>query len=148
MGSYLRRVSLALLAIVVFVAIGIVLQSEIGLSFFTAYRVVRAALCLGFIWKLRLDYSDQRWPKVSFWAALLVNICLFFTPLFDHPASRGEVMLFALPDAIIVLVALTLSYNVVDQQQRANRYTMILGLVVAIVFCAGLFTLTLIGSGH
>jgi hypothetical protein len=136
-------VSLALLAIVGFVAIGVVLQNKTGLSFNTTYRVVCAALCLGFILKLGSDYSQQRWPKVSFWAALLVNISLFFTPLVDRPASRGEVMLFALPDAIIVLVALLLSYKVVNQQQRANRYTMILGLVVAVVFCVVLFTLTL-----
>lgn len=145
---YLRRLGLVLLGIFVVVTIGIALQNEIGLPFYTTYRVVCAALCLGFILKLVLDYSEERWPKVSFWGALLVNISLFFTPLFDRPASRGEVMFFALPDAIIVLVALILSYDVVDEQQRAKRYTMILGLVVAIIVCVGLFALTLIGSGH
>ncbi|TPG21736.1 hypothetical protein EAH87_04640 [Sphingomonas koreensis] len=130
------------------VAIGIVLEKEIALPFYKTYRVVCAALCLGFIFKLGIDYSGERWPTISFSIALVANIGLFFTPLLDRPASRGEIMLFALPDAMIVLVTLILSYQVVDEQQRAKRYTMILGLVVASVACAALFALTLIGSGR
>lgn len=144
MGSYFRRVSLALLGIVVFVAVGIALQDEIGLPFDTTYRVACAVICLLFILKLKSDCPGERWPQVSFWVALLVNIGLFFTPLVDRPASRGELILFALPNAIIVLAALIISYSAADQHQRATRQQMILGLIVAVAFCAILFALTLV----
>ena len=49
-----------------------------------------------------------------------------FTPLVNRPASRGEVMLFALPDAIIVLMARIVSYPVTDVHRRAMRQHMIL----------------------
>lgn len=75
--------------------------------------------------------------------ALLINVGIFFTPLVDGPTSRGELMLFALPDAVVVLAASIASYRVNDVHQRATRQTMILGLIVALVFCVGLFAVTL-----
>jgi len=146
LGSYFRRLGLALLGIIAFVAIAIALEDHAGLKFDTTYRLACAIICLAFILKLWSDYPDKRWPRIGFWVALVVNIGLFFTPLFDRPASRGEIMLFALPDAIIVLVALITSYPVGDPHQRAVRQQMILGLVVAVAFCALLFGLTLIGQ--
>jgi FtsH-binding integral membrane protein len=143
LGSTLRRVSLALLGVVAFVIISIALEDEIGLPFNTTYRVVCAAMCLVFIFKLGLDYRGERWPRASFWVALLVNVGLFFTPLVNRPASRGELMLFALPDAIVVLAARIASYPVADEHQRAMRQQMILGLIVAVAFCATLFALML-----
>lgn len=127
-----------------FIIIGIALEDEFGVPFDTTYRVGCAAICLVFIYKLAVDYPGEPWPWISLWLALLVNIGLFFTPLFDRPASRGELMLFALPDAIVVLAARIISYRVVDVHQRAMRQQMILGLIAAVAFCAVLFTLILI----
>ena len=141
--SRLVRLGLALLGIAGFVAVGSVLENEAGIPFDTTYRVACAAACLLFIKKLRLDYPEETWPWASLWIALLVNVGIFFTPLVDRPSSRGELMLFALPDAVVVLVARIASYRVTDVHQRAARQTMILGLVVALVFCVGLFALTL-----
>jgi hypothetical protein len=89
-------------------------------------------------------YPREQWPRISFWVALAVNVAIFFTPLVDRPASRGELMLFALPDAIVVLAARIASYRVTNVHQRAMRQQMIFGLVVAVAFCAILFTLVLI----
>jgi len=145
LGSRLQYAILALLGIIAFLAIGIVLEDEFGLPFKTTYRIACDAACLLFIYTLCRDYPGERWPRISLGLALLVNIALFFTPLFDRPTSRGEVLLFALPDAVILLVARIVSYRVVDVHRRAMRQQMILGLIVAVVLCAILFTLTLTG---
>jgi drug/metabolite transporter (DMT)-like permease len=142
LGSYVKRVGLALLGVIAFVAIGVGIENETGLPFAKTYRVACAVICLLFILKLRSDYPEERWPQASLWAALIVNVGLFFTPLVNRPASRGELMLFALPDAIIVLIA---SYPALDEHRRAMRQQMILGLVVAVAFCAILFALMLVG---
>jgi hypothetical protein len=136
---------LAILGILAFLAVSFTLQDQLGISWDTTYRVACAGGCQAFIYKLGSDYRENRRPDVSFWLALLVNGGLFFTPLFDRPASRGEVMLFALPDAILVLVVRIASYHADDVHQRAIRQQMILGLVVAVVFCVALFTAVLLG---
>lgn len=130
---------LGLLAVL---AIGFTLQGEAGIPFDTTLRVACATICLLFICKLGLDHRGERWPWIGFCAALVVNVLIFFTPLVERPASRGELMLFALPDAVIVLTARVFSYRVADVHQRANRQTMILGLIVAVVFCVGLLGIT------
>jgi hypothetical protein len=56
----------------------------------------------------------------------------------------GELMLFALPDAMIVLGIRIASYHVGDEHQRAMRQMMILGLVVAATFCSILYALILL----
>jgi len=137
-------VSLALLGIIAFVIISDALEQEIGLPVDTTYRVACAAICLLFIYQLGFDYPGERWPRVSLWIALMVNAGLFFTPLIDRPPSRGELVLFALPNAIVVLSARIAAYPVVDGRQRATRQLMILCLVLAVAFCALLFTLTLL----
>lgn len=126
------------------------LQDHFGIPFDTSYRVVCAAGCLFFVYKLQRDFPGEQWPRFSLGVALLVNAGIFFTPLVDRPASRGEVMLFALPDAVVVLAASIASYRVNNVHQRATRQTMILGLIVALVFCVGLFALTLaqVHSAH
>ncbi len=144
MGSAFWRLSLAVLGIAAFVAIGIALQGGLGIPFETTYRVACAFACLGFIAKVGSDYPGERWPRIGIAVALLVNVGVFFTPLVDRPASRGEIMLFALPDAVILLIAWIATYRVVDVHQRAMRQQLILGLIVAVAFCAILFTLTLI----
>ena len=51
-------------------------------------------------------------------------------------------MLFALPDAVVVMTARIASYRVADVHQRANRQLMILGLSVAVLSCVGVLGLT------
>jgi drug/metabolite transporter (DMT)-like permease len=141
---YLGRLGLGLIGLVSFVAAGIALENDAGVPFATFYRCACAVVCLGFIWKLRRDYPADRWPQVSLWIALAVNATIFLTPLVDRPASRGELMLFALPDAMIVLGIRIASYHVGDDHQRAMRQMMILGLVVAATFCSILYALILL----
>jgi FtsH-binding integral membrane protein len=143
--SYAVRVGLALLGIIAFDVIGIAPENLIGLPFDTTYRVACAVICLLFIYDLGRGYPGEQWHRVSLWVALIVNAGLFFTPLVSRPASRGEVMLFALPDVVIVLIARIASYPVKDDHQRAMRQQMILGLIVAVVICVVLFGLTLAG---
>lgn len=140
--SKLRQLGLWLLGIVALLVFGVTLQREFGIQFDTTYRIACAGLCLLFIYKLGADFGRERWNRVSLWLALLANIGIFFTPLVDRPASRGELLLFALPDAVIVLASRIVSYRVTNVHQRATRQTMILGLVVAIIFCFSLFALT------
>ena len=139
------KLSATLLGIGMTVVFAIILENEVGVPVDMTLRVVCAITCLVFIYWLGLDYPGERWPRVSLWIALLVNVAIFFTPLVDRPVSRGELMLFASPDAVIVLSVLTLSYRVTDVHQRANRQTMILALIVAIVMCVTLFALSLMG---
>lgn len=135
--------SLALLGIVAFVAFSFALEGELGIPVATTLRIATAAACLLFIYHLGSDYPGERWPRISLWLALLVNVAIFFTPLVDRPISRGELMLFALPDAVIVLGARVATYSVANDHQRAMRQQMVLGLVVAVVFCAVVLGLTL-----
>ena len=143
-----RRVGLTFLSVIAFVIVGIALETEIGLPFAVTYRVTCAALCLYLISKLRSDYPDKHWPRYGFWIALLINIGIFFTPLVDRPASRGELMLFALPDTIVLLVlALKERFGsnpAADDHERAVRQQLVLGLILAVAFCAVIFAVILL----
>lgn len=124
---------LALLGVIAFVMAAAVLESQFAIPFDVPYRIACAGMCLVFIGKLAWDYPNERWPRIALSIALIVTIALFFTPIVDHPESRGELMIFALPDAVIVLLVRIASYPVTDQHQRAMRQQMILALIVAIV---------------
>jgi len=138
-----REAGFWVLALVALLVVGFALEDAVGIPFDTTYRVACAAMCLFFIYRLGLEFPGQRWPRTSLGIALLINVGIFFTPLVDGPTSRGELMLFALPDAVVVLAASIASYRVNDVHQRATWQTMILGLIVALVFCVGLFAVTL-----
>jgi len=129
-----REVGLGILGVLVFLIVSFALEAEVGIPFDTTYRVACAAVCLLFIYGLRAYYPGERWTTISFWVAALVNAGIFSTPLVNGPSSRGEVILFALPDAIAVLCVRIATYSVVDDHQRAMRQQMILGLVVAAMF--------------
>lgn len=149
-ASKRREAVLWVLSLLGLIVIGIMLEDDVGIPFATTLRVACVGFCQFFIYKLGADYPGEQWPRVSFWAALAVSIAIFFTPLVDRPASRGELMLFAPPDAILTLTARIASYPVADDHQRAMRQQMILGLIVAIAFCVILFGLTLVEkqTGH
>ena len=146
MGSTSWHFSLALLGVLAFVTMGVALEDEMGLPWDTTYRVACAGACLFFIHYLGSDYPGEQWPRTALWIALLVNVGVFLTPLVDRPASRGELMIFALPSAIVFLSARIASYSVADDRQRALRQQMILGLVVAVVFCGILFAFGIMES--
>jgi drug/metabolite transporter (DMT)-like permease len=146
--SWLVRVMLALVGIVACVAIGVALEDEAGIPFATTYRFACAGACLFFIARIGRDCLAARWRRIALLAVLVANIGLFFTPLVDRPASRGEIMLFALPDAaiflIIVLIARIRSRPAADDHERAVRQQLIFGIVVALAFGALLFGLLLV----
>lgn len=149
-----QELGLWLLAIIAVLLIGVALEEKIGIPLATTLRIAAASVCLIFIYRLSTDFPEEQWPRIGFWLSLIVNIAIFFTPLVDRPISRGEVMLFALPDAIVVLFAMLIerivSTPAPDVHQRAVRQQIILGIVLAITFCAILFTLVLIDprTGH
>ncbi len=145
MRTYFKRLGLALGGIIGAIAIGIALEKDLGIPFDTSYRVACAIACLAFVFKLQRDYPTEKWPKAGLLGAGIINISLFFTPLVSRPASRGELMIFALPDAIVVLAALIAFYKVETVHQRAVRQQMVLGLIIALGFSAVMFTLILIG---
>ena len=134
---------LYVVAVVALLVAGAALETDVGLPFDTTYRLACVAACLFIIFKLGEDYRGERWPRVSFWIALVVNLSLFLTPLVDRPASRGELMLFALPDVVVVLLARLATYSVTDVHQRAVRQQLVLALVFALVACFGFFALVL-----
>lgn len=143
MSFKLWRLCLTFLGIAAFVLASMTLEDELGIPFDTTLRIACAAACLAFIYQLSLHYPGQRWPWIGFWAALLVNVGIFLTPLVDQPASRGELMLFAMPDAIVVLAVRTATYSVADDHQRAVRGQLILGLILAAALCAIIFSIDL-----
>ena len=139
LGSTSWHFSLAILGILALVAAGVALEDEIGLPWDTTYRAACAAACIFFVHHLGSDYAGEQWPRTALWIAVVVNVGVFFTPLVDRPTSRGELMLFALPTAIVFLSARLATYSVANDYQRAMRQQMILGLVVAVIFCVILF---------
>lgn len=136
MKSYFLRLGSALLGIAAFVALSIILENDVGIPFKTTYRIVCAIACLFFVAKFGWDYRAEQWARITFTVALIFNISLLFSPLAGSPASKGDLLFFAVPDAAIVLGGRTFSYRVNDDHQRAVRQQMILGLVLALVFCA------------
>jgi len=131
---------IVILAMLALVGLG----TAIGLSFDTSYRIACAAACIIFIASLALDYPDDLWPKIGLIAATLINAGLFLTPVFHRPSSRGELMLFALPDAIALLSVRLAYFSVSTDHERAQRQMVIFGLVVAVVFCAVLYSVLLL----
>jgi len=140
------KACLWLIGIGAFVALALVLEDKVGLPFDTTYRIVCAGMCLFLMTKVSSDYRGEQWPWVALAIAAVVNIGLFFTPLMARTASRGEIMIFALPDVIILLAARTFTYRVTNDHQRAVRQQLILGLVLAMAMGAALYSLTLLPS--
>jgi hypothetical protein len=134
--SRLGKLCLAFLSIALFLVFGTVLESLFGFPFYTTYRIACAGACVGLMAKIGQEYSGQRWPWVAVSVALATNIGLFFTPLFDRPASRGEVMVFALPDIAIFLAVRAATYPTADAHQRAVRQQLIVGVILAVAVSA------------
>jgi len=141
--SRLLRVCIALLSIVAFVTIAIGLENSAGIPFAFTFRIACACICLYFVIQVGADYPGQRWPKIAFLIALMLNVSLFFSPLANLPASKGDILFFAAPDAAIVLGARAITYPVSNDHQRAVRQQMIVGLILALAFCAMILSIML-----
>ncbi len=141
-----RRLHLlaALFGIMAFVAFGVELQNRFGIPFDTTYRIACAGACLAFIAKLGWDSPDERWPWIGLGLAAIVNIALFLTPILDRPASRGEIMIFALPDLVVVMAVRIRAYRVTNDHQRAMRQQMVMALVLAVAIGALVIASTLV----
>lgn len=137
--SRLKLLGLVFAGLLAFVVGAIVLETEAGIPFDTTFRVACAAACLAIIARIARTYRGARWPWVGFATALVVEVAMFFTPLLHGRASRGEIMMFAAPDAVVMLAARLASFRVADEHQRAVRQQLILGLVVAVILTALLF---------
>ncbi len=144
----IRLASFVFLGIVLLLALAFWTEGAFGLPSETTLRVALAIACLVSIYHLgQTAFPGRRWPQAALLLSLLVNVGIFFTPLVDRPTSRGELMIFALPDAVIFLTAwlasVLLAGPASDDHQRAVRQQLILGLVLAVTFCTILFPLIL-----
>lgn len=134
--SRLWWLCLTFLGIIAFVTVAIELENRVGIPFALTFRVACASACLLLIVKIGADYPGERWPRVAILIALLFNLSLFFSPLAHLPASKGDILFFGMPDAAIVLAARTVFYSVTNDHQRGVRQQMIVGLILALGFCA------------
>lgn len=144
MPSYLLRLGAALLGLIVFVTLAITLQEKLAIPFAWTFRVACAGACLVFIGKVGSEYPGERWPRIAILIALMFNVGFFFSPLAHLPASKGDILLFGLPDAAILLTARIISYRLTDVHRRAVRQQMIFGLVLALAFYAIILTMMFI----
>ncbi|KTT69185.1 hypothetical protein [Sphingomonas endophytica] len=128
---WFRRVFFAFLGIAAFDALGITLENVARIPFDTTYKITCAGVCLLFVAKCIQEYPDQRWPRIAFGLAAAINMLLLVTILADEPASRGEIVLFALPDVAIVMALRAISYPVSNEHERAVRQQLIVGAILA-----------------
>jgi len=142
--SRIFKAVLALLGIAAFAAFGIILENETGFPMDTTYRIACAAACLFLMAKAVSEYPGQKWPLIALLSAMMINCGLFLTPLFDRPASRGEILMFALPDATVFTAARAASYPVADEHQRAVRQQLVVGVILAVALSALIFASALV----
>ncbi|MBS0255413.1 MAG: hypothetical protein JSS36_09460 [Proteobacteria bacterium] len=144
MQSRQRELVFWLIGLIAFMAVAITLESRAGVPFVITYRVACAAMCLKLVYNLGTDYPGAQWPKIAFAVAALFNLALFFSPIAKFPASKGDIMFFAAPDAAIFLIARIATYPVSDVHQRAVRQQLIFGLVIALAVWAALMSLVVL----
>lgn len=143
----LRRFLLAMLGLVAFVAVAITLEQRAGIPFKTSYRVVMAGFCLHFVAGYCREHRDERWARIGFLLVLLFDAGLFFSPLAHLPASKGDVLFFAVPDAAILFGARVFSYRPTSIEERAAHQRMIAGFIVALIFSAVILSMMFLPSG-
>jgi len=144
MTSRLGQFFIWLLGIIACLVIAFTLENKVGIPVAVTLRIVCAGMCLFLMFKIGSDYPGQRWPRVALAIAALFNFAMFFSPLAELPASKGDIMFFAAPDAVIFLAARTFTYPVTDVHQRAVRQQLIVGLILASAACAILMSILLI----
>ncbi|WP_288936930.1 hypothetical protein [uncultured Sphingomonas sp.] len=139
--------ALALLAMAVFLGVAIALQHAFGIPIYTSYRVACGGFCLAFMARIG-DVRYERWARIAVAVAAVISIGLFFTPAFDRPASRGEVLFFALPDIAVFFMARAMSYPDADEHQRAVRQQLFVGFAFALALCVLMFATAFIPNHH
>ena len=145
MKSKLCQFFLTIIGIIAFVTIGITLENQVGIPFSFILRLAGAGACLFVIAKIGSeDHPGERWPKIALFIAFLFNVSIFFSPLSQMPASKGDITFFAVPDAVIFLAARTFSYPATDVHQRAVRQQLIVGLILASALCAIVLSILLV----
>jgi hypothetical protein len=142
-----RNIAIVSFGLLAFLVVSIAMDEYGLLPWDFSYRVGCAGMCLAVLAKFAMELPEERWPWWSFWAALVANIGLFFTPIMDRAASRGELLIFALPDAVIWLTFGIASTPPIDLAARVTRQYMMLGLVVAILMGTILFAFALFEAG-
>ncbi|MBU6269016.1 MAG: hypothetical protein KGN34_15830 [Sphingomonadales bacterium] len=121
---------------IVVLTVAIALERMAAIPVALTLRVVVAAACLFFMSKIGAEYPGQKWPVIAIAIAATINVATLCTPLATLPTSKGDVMFFAAPDAVIFLAARTFTYPATDPHQRAVRQQLILALILALAFCA------------
>ncbi|MCW6536292.1 hypothetical protein [Sphingomonas lycopersici] len=144
MASRLGQFFIALFVIAMVLTIAITLENKIGIPIALTLRIICASVCLYVMYKIGSDYPGQKWPRVALALAVVFNFAMFFSPLAKLPASKGDIMFFAVPDAVIFLAARTFTYPAFDTHQRAVRQQLIVGFILALAVCAILMSILLI----
>lgn len=138
-----RGLGVGLVAVSAFLCASLILRG-FAVPFDTSYRVACAAVSSALVYWLRFDLPDEQWPRQAFWISLLVNIGILFSPLVDRPASRGELVLFLLPDGLVVLIAM-IAHN--QSLARSVRTQLIATVVVFTAACAALLAFVISRAG-
>ena len=141
MANRFKEFCFWMLGIIVFLTVAITLQSKVGIPFALTFRIVCASMCLFLMFKIGSGYPGQKWPGIALAVAAFFNFAMFFSPLAKLPASKGDIMFFGVPDAVIFLAARTFTYPVTDVHTRAVRQQLIVGLILALAFCALLMSI-------
>lgn len=136
MGDRFFKLAMMLIGLGIWVASAMTLENVTGISVDTTYKVTCAIVCVGFMAHVATNYPGERWPWIAVAVACLFNAGLFFTPVLGHPASRGEIMLFALPDVSIFTLARAVTYPAEDVHERAVRQQIFMGLFFAVALGA------------
>jgi drug/metabolite transporter (DMT)-like permease len=144
MKSRLGNALVWLFGIAVFVTIAIVLEDQMGIPFALTFRIACASACIVPMYKTLGEYPGEKWPLIALLVAFLFNFTMFFSPLAKLPASKGDILFFALPDVAIFMAARAWTYPVTDVHQRAVRQQLIVGLILAIAVCALFMSLLLL----
>lgn len=138
-----RGVCIGLAAVSAFLCASLILRG-FGVSFDTSYRMACAAISSAWVYWLKFDLPDEKWPQQAFLVSLLINIGILFSPLIDRPASRGEIMLFFLPDGFVVMIAM-IAHN---QRLALSVLTQLIATIVLFTAaCAALLAFVIFRSG-
>jgi hypothetical protein len=140
----LREVGLALAGVAAFLFVSLVLRG-FGIHFDTSYRVACAAASSALVYSLKSGFPDEKWPQRAFWISLLINIGILFTPLVDRPASRGEIILFFLPDGFVAAIAM-IAHN--RSWAASVRTQLIATIVLFAAACAALLGFVIFMAGR
>lgn len=144
----MTRLLLVLVGVGLLVAGSIILEDRLEIPVDVFYRAACATISLWMMIRIGQAYRPDTWPLLAVATAIAVNVAMFFTPIVQRPASRGEILLFAAPDVLIFLIFRTANFRVVDEQSRAVRQQLIVGTIIVATFCALLLSAAFIPNSR